>query len=122
MRDLTWEDIYREKHAEAVQEIERLRAEIETQRAEVARWVQVAAENNAQLKMAEQNYKLYVAEIARMRAALEEIALGGEIGMKPDYNDWLTFHAKVAQIARRALASVAERVDAALAAMDPPRR
>jgi hypothetical protein len=41
----------------------------------------------------------------KLRAALEEIAILGEQGMKPDYSEWLTFHDKVAQIARRALAT-----------------
>ena len=61
-------------------------------------------------------------EVERLRRALEEIAIFGEEGMKPDYaarftgthwnnvNDmrlviaaWLGFHDKVAQIARQAL-------------------
>jgi hypothetical protein len=41
-------------------------------------------------------------EIERMRAALEKIARLGEEGMKPNYEEWLTFHDKVAQIAREA--------------------
>ena len=39
----------------------------------------------------------------RLRDALKEIARLGEEGMKPDYNEWLTFHDKIAQIARAAL-------------------
>lgn len=42
-------------------------------------------------------------EIERLRAALTELAELGEQGMKPDYSEWLTFHNKVAQVARRAL-------------------
>lgn len=43
------------------------------------------------------------AEIERLRVALIELATLGEEGMKPDYGEWLTFHDKVAQVARRAL-------------------
>jgi hypothetical protein len=39
-----------------------------------------------------------------MREALEELQRLGEEGMKPDYAEWLTFHDKVAKIARDALA------------------
>lgn len=42
-------------------------------------------------------------ENERYRAALIELAIAGEIGMKPDPQDWLTFHDKVAKIAREAL-------------------
>jgi hypothetical protein len=37
-------------------------------------------------------------------AALRELARLGEQGMKPDHREWLTFHDKVAQVARAALA------------------
>jgi hypothetical protein len=43
-------------------------------------------------------------QMIALRAALEELAVLGEEGMKPDYREWLTFHDKVAQIARNALA------------------
>ena len=38
-----------------------------------------------------------------MREALEKLAIMGEQGMKPSYHEWLTFHDKVAQIARAAI-------------------
>jgi len=41
--------------------------------------------------------------IVRQQAALDELVSLGEKGMAPDYNEWLTFHDKVAQIACRAL-------------------
>jgi hypothetical protein len=43
------------------------------------------------------------AERDRMAGALREIQRLGEQGMEPDYTEWLTFHDKVAQIAREAL-------------------
>lgn len=43
------------------------------------------------------------AENERLRAALHELIRLGEEGMRPDYNEWLTFHEKVAQIARKVL-------------------
>lgn len=43
------------------------------------------------------------AEIERLRAALTELAMLGEQGMKPNYGEWLTFHDKVAKVARTAL-------------------
>lgn len=46
-------------------------------------------------------------EIAGLRKALHELAELGEQGMKPDYREWLTFHDKVAQVARKALGSQA---------------
>ncbi len=42
-------------------------------------------------------------EIVRLRAALDQVAILGEQGVKPDYAEWLTFHDKVAQVARMAL-------------------
>lgn len=39
----------------------------------------------------------------KMRAALTLLQQLGEEGMKPSYDSWLTFHDKVAQIAREAL-------------------
>ncbi len=36
-------------------------------------------------------------------AALEELATLGEQGMEPDYTEWVTFHDKIAQIARAAI-------------------
>lgn len=41
--------------------------------------------------------------IERQQAALEQLAVLGEQGMKPDYGEWLTFHDKVTQVARNAL-------------------
>ena len=43
--------------------------------------------------------------IAVLEKALEQIAAMGEEGMKPDYGEWLTFHDKVAQIARSVLST-----------------
>ena len=43
------------------------------------------------------------AERDRLLLALEGLAILGEQGMKPDYQEWLTFHDEVAQVARRAL-------------------
>lgn len=48
-------------------------------------------------------FQAVVAENERLRAALEELATLGEEGMKPDYGEWLTFHDKVAKVARGAL-------------------
>lgn len=42
-------------------------------------------------------------EIERLRAALRELQRMGDEGMAPSYGEWLTFHAKVAKIAREAL-------------------
>lgn len=42
-------------------------------------------------------------EIVTLRTALEKLAILGENGMKPDYTEWLSFHDKVAEIARGAL-------------------
>jgi len=50
-----------------------------------------------------ENPKEAAAEIERLRAALEELAALGEQGMKPDYGEWLTFHDKVAKVARDAI-------------------
>ena len=44
-------------------------------------------------------------EITNLRKALRELAELGEQGMKPDYREWLTFHDKVAKVARKALGS-----------------
>lgn len=44
------------------------------------------------------------AETERFRAALTELATLGEQGMEPNYREWLTFHDKVAKVARDALA------------------
>ncbi len=44
-----------------------------------------------------------IAEVERHRAALTEIQRLGEFGMRGDYKEWLTFHDKVAQIARLSL-------------------
>lgn len=41
-----------------------------------------------------------------MLTALEELAILGEQGMKPNYAEWLTFHDKVAQMARAAIRKV----------------
>jgi hypothetical protein len=52
------------------------------------------------------------AALARVRAletALEELAELGEKGMKPNYGEWLTFHDKVAQVARSALSESVQR-------------
>lgn len=48
-------------------------------------------------------YNRSCAEVNRLREALEQLAALGEVGMKPDPNEWLTFHDKVARIARAAL-------------------
>ena len=48
--------------------------------------------------MTEKKYPLAV-----LWEALEELVVLGERGMKPDYNEWITFHDKVAQVARSAL-------------------
>ncbi len=45
------------------------------------------------------------AEIERLRTALEELQKLGEQGMEPSYTKWLTFHDKVAEVARKALAN-----------------
>jgi hypothetical protein len=45
-----------------------------------------------------------VAAAPTMLAALQELQRLGEEGMKPDYGEWLTFHDKVAQVARKAIA------------------
>lgn len=42
-------------------------------------------------------------DIERMRGALTKLAELGEQGMEPSYSEWLTFHDKVAQVARDAL-------------------
>lgn len=41
---------------------------------------------------------------AELLAALKEIATLGEHGMAPSYGEWLTFHDKIAQLARAAIA------------------
>lgn len=41
--------------------------------------------------------------VRRLGEALEQLAELGEVGMRPDPNEWLTFHDKVAQIAHEAL-------------------
>ena len=43
------------------------------------------------------------AHAKRLQDALRELKTLGEVGMKPDYREWLTFHDKVAQIATAAL-------------------
>lgn len=45
-----------------------------------------------------------IAAAPDMYEALKELERLGNEGMKPDYKEWLTFHDKVAQIARQALA------------------
>jgi len=50
-----------------------------------------------------------MAAAPEMLSALEELAKMGEEGMKPDYNEWLCFHDKVAQVARDAIAKATER-------------
>ncbi len=45
---------------------------------------------------------------AELLEALEKLAELGEQGMKPDYGEWLTFHDKVAQIARAAITRAKE--------------
>jgi hypothetical protein len=50
-------------------------------------------------------------EIERLRAALEELATLGEQGMKPQYSEWLTFHEKVAKVARDAIRSHQQRTN-----------
>ncbi len=45
---------------------------------------------------------------AALLEALEKLAELGEQGMKPDYGEWLTFHDKVAQIARAAITRAKE--------------
>jgi hypothetical protein len=45
-----------------------------------------------------------IAAAPEMLAALKELAKLGREGMKPDYNEWLTFHDKVALIAESAIA------------------
>lgn len=47
--------------------------------------------------------RAYGAEIDPMRNALRQLQTLGKEGMKPDYQEWLTFHDKVAQIAATAL-------------------
>jgi hypothetical protein len=44
-----------------------------------------------------------VAAAPTMLAALQELQRLGEEGMKPNYGEWLTFHDKVAQVARKAI-------------------
>ena len=55
-------------------------------------------------------YSAALAERDRLKAinaelveALEQLAVLGEEGMKPDPAEWITFHDKVSQIARAAL-------------------
>ena len=40
---------------------------------------------------------------AELVAALEQLATLGEQGMRPEFDEWLAFHDKVAQVARAAL-------------------
>jgi len=51
-----------------------------------------------------------------LAAALLALAVLGEQGMKPDYNEWLTFHDKVAHVAREALSKVTIFSDAKVTA------
>ena len=44
-----------------------------------------------------------IAAAPELLEALEQLAVLGEEGMKPDPTEWITFHDKVAQIARAAL-------------------
>lgn len=44
-----------------------------------------------------------LADLQAATEALEELAILGEEGMKPNYGEWLTFHDKVANVARSAL-------------------
>ena len=43
---------------------------------------------------------------AELVKALEQLATLGEVGMRPDFQEWITFHDKVAQVARAVLAKV----------------
>ena len=43
------------------------------------------------------------ARVKRLEEALRNLVKLGKEGMKPDYNEWLTFHDKVAQVAEQAL-------------------
>jgi hypothetical protein len=81
----------------AVRQIDSLRAENAEMRAGVEKW------KACRVHDVEEKEWLRDQMIA-LRAALEELAVLGEEGMKPDYREWLTFHDKVAQIARNALA------------------
>lgn len=50
-------------------------------------------------------YNPHAARIAVLEDALQTLKIMGEEGMIPDYSEWLSFHDKVAQIARQALNS-----------------
>ncbi len=61
--------------------------------------------------MPKEDFTAILAERDRLKAinaelveALEQLAVLGEVGMQPKYDEWITFHDKVAQIARAALA------------------
>ena len=44
--------------------------------------------------------------IEKLREALEMLAILGEEGMEPDFLHWLSFHDKVASVARKALGEI----------------
>jgi hypothetical protein len=44
------------------------------------------------------------ARVVVLEKALREIQRAGEVGLRPDYRTWLTFHDKIAELARAALA------------------
>lgn len=50
-----------------------------------------------------------IAAAPTLLAALKELAILGEVGMTPNPYEWLTFHDKVAQIARAAIAKAEGR-------------
>jgi len=57
----------------------------------------------------------WVIEVNRLKAvnaqlleALDELATLGNEGMKPDPKEWITFHDKVAQIAKAAIKAATE--------------
>ncbi len=72
------------------------KAEIGRLTTERDKWLQEA-------NQLEQSHKIIAAERDLLRAALKELQALGEEGMKPNYAEWLTFHDKVADVARRAL-------------------
>ena len=82
------------KRAES--EIARLTAELDEMRTVNERFHSIIGKHDL-------NMDRLTAERDRLREALTELAELGEVGMKPDYGEWLTFHDKVAQVARRAL-------------------
>jgi hypothetical protein len=66
-------------------------------------WVQRAQKAEAKI---ESDAKV----IAALREALEELRVLGEQGAPPDYTRWLAFHDRVAEIARRGLATLEQTV------------